>query len=150
MNEKTMRDLVDTAVELDREIAERETKLKDIKGILIMEADEHPSDQIETDGGGRSWTLEGKTGCIARVTFPSPTLKDKISGVGKTIEKIMQAAGKRFADLFDQVPAWKPKPDFRKLLDTQLSATEARKLIKLCSTESAPRVSFETKENQER
>ncbi|MCX6994164.1 MAG: hypothetical protein NT011_13620 [Kiritimatiellaeota bacterium] len=148
MNE-IMRNLVDTAIKIEREIAEREAKLKDIKGILIMEAEECPNDQVATEGGGRSWTLEGKTGCIARVTFPSPTLKDKISGVGKTIEKIMQAAGKRFADLFEQVPAYRPKPDFRKLLDTQLDAVEARKLLKLCSTESAPRVSFETKENHE-
>ena len=149
MNEKTLRELVDTAIVLEREIEERQARLKDIKGVLVLEADENQDDQVKTDGGGRSWTLEGQTGCIARVTFPAPTMKDKISGAGKTIEKIMQIAGKRFAGLFEQVPAWKPKPDFRKLVDSQLDAVQARKLLKLCSTESAPRVSFETKEKQE-
>jgi hypothetical protein len=150
MNKATLQELVDHAVALGQEIAEREAKLKDIKGILIMEAEDHPSDQVETDGGGRSWTIEGLAGCIGRVTFPAPTLKDKISGVGKTIEKIMQVAGKRFSDLFEQVPAWKPKKDFRDEAEKYLGPVIGRKLLKLCSTESAPRVSFETKENVER
>ncbi len=149
MNKSTLQSLVTSAVELDREIAERQEQLKEIKAELIEEARNRPDEHSITEGGGRSWSAEGTDGCIARVSFPAAALKDKIAGVGKTIEKIMEAAGRRFADLFDQAPSWKLKPDFRKVLDTQFSAVEARKLLKLCSTESAPRVSFETKENHE-
>jgi len=143
-----LKQLVTEAVVLDRLIAERSARLKEIKTALIKEAEYRSEECTATEGGGQAWTAEDEDGNIARVNFPAPALKDKISGVGKTIETIMKVSGSRFSMLFDQAPVWKPKPGhFRKLLDTLLTASEANKIFKLCSTDSSPRVSFETKDN---
>jgi hypothetical protein len=150
MHDAKLKQLVTEAVALDRLIAERSIRLKAIKCLLIAEALFRQEECTATEGGGKSWTAEDAVGNIARVNFPAPALKDKISGVGKTIEKIMKVSGSRFSMLFDQAPVWKPKPGhFRKLLDTLFTAPEANKIFKLCSTDSSPRVSFETKEKSE-
>ena len=138
--------LVANAIFLDRQIVELEAEFKLVKSLLIQVAESQPENHTETEGGGRAWIAEDVVGNIARVNFPAPSLKSKVDGTGKTIEKIREVAGKWFADLFDQAPAYKPKPEFRSFAEKFLDKATARKLIKLCSTESAPRVSFETKE----
>ena len=101
---------------------------------------------MPTDGGSLRWTAEGNGGCIARVNFPAPSLKSKIEGEGKAIEKIKQLAGAVFCRLFIPTIRFKPVEDFRDEAKTLLAKAEANKLIKLCQTDSAPRVSFETTE----
>jgi predicted flap endonuclease-1-like 5' DNA nuclease len=140
--------LVNDCVTLDREIRVEEARLKELKAELIAEAVRRAPEHVATEGGGASWTAEGECGCVARVTFGAPTLKDKISGVGKTIEKVMQAAGNHFPRLFQQVPAWKPVADFRWAANDLLGARDAKRLVKLVTSETAPRVSFETKKEE--
>lgn len=141
--------IVTRAVFVDRQIASLQEELKGLKQILTLTAQDHPADALPTDGGGRSWTFAGADGCIARVSCPAPTLRDKIAGIGKTIERIQQAAGKAFPRLFEQIPAYRPVQGFRDAAIAALGPVSGRKLIKLCSSESAPRVSFETKDQPE-
>ena len=89
---------------------------------------------------------EGNDGCIARVNFPAPSLKSKIDGEGKPSEKIKQLAGTVFSRLFIPTITFKPVENFRDEAKALLAKGEANKLIKLCQTEIAPRVSFETAE----
>ena len=78
--------------------------------------------------------------------FPAPPLKSKIDGEGKPIEKVKQLAGAVFSRLFTPTISFKPVENFRDEARALLAKAEANKLIKLCQTESAPRVSFETTE----
>ena len=129
--------LVAEAIALDRKIAELDCELKLMKAVLIEVAESRPEEYTETgdgrgtEGGGHAWIAEDAVGNIARVNFPAPALKSKVDGTGKTIEKIREVAGKWFPDLFDQAPAYKPKPEFRSFAEKLLDRATARKLIKL-------------------
>ena len=139
-----LQNLVTEAVSLDREISEQTEWLKELKAEL---ADAECEDEhTPTEGGGQRWTVEGTDGCVARVNFPAPTMKSKIEGEGKAIEKIKQLAGSAFSKLFVPAITFKPIEDFRVEARALLTKGDANKLIKLCQTESAPRVSFETTE----
>jgi hypothetical protein len=141
-----LQNLVTEAVSLDREISEQTERLKEIKAQLVEAAREREDELVPTDGGGLRWTAEGHDGCIARVNFPAPSLKSKIDGEGKPIEKIKQLAGALFSRLFIPTISFKPVENFRDESRALLAKADASKLIKLCQTESAPRVSFETAE----
>lgn len=141
-----LQNLVTEAVSLDREIADQTERLKELKAQLVEAAREREDELMPTEGGGLRWSAEGNDGCIARVNFPAPTLKSKIEGEGKAIEKIKQLAGAVFNRLFIPTISFKPVENFRDEAKTLLAKTDATKLIKLCQTESAPRVSFETAE----
>jgi len=145
MNQAKIKELIGKAIALDRQITEQTEQLKELKHLLIVEASGREDELASTEGGGSSWVAEDFEGNIARVNFPAAALKSKIDGVGKTIEQIRNIAGKFFPDLFDQAPAYKPCTDFKALALRLMGGVAARKLIKLCSTASAPRVSFETK-----
>lgn len=144
MTQKHIQTLVTQAVLLDRELTEKGEQLKALKAELVEAARKNPKQFTTTDGGGCRWSATGDDGCIARVNFPAPSLKAKIDGEGKTIEKIKEVAGRLFTRLFVPAVSYKPIPDFRDEVIAQLPKAEANKLIKLCQTESAPRVSFET------
>lgn len=144
MTDAKIKARVAEAVVLDRQRAEIEKRLKKIKAELIAEAEGRLEEHVETPGGGSSIRFEGADGCIATVSFPAPSLKSKIDGVGKTIAKVQEKAGRWFPELFIPVPAWKPIPDFRERAAECLGPVIARALISLCSSESSPRVSFET------
>lgn len=148
MTDAKLKNLVAEAVVLDRQKAEIDKRLKKIKAQLIAEAEARDEDHVRTDGGGSSLRFDGADGCIATVSFPARSLKSSISGVGKTIDQIQKAAGRFFGQLFVQVPAWKPVVDFRLRADHYLGRA-APKLIKLCETDSAARVSFETADKAE-
>ncbi len=141
-----LQNLVTEAVSLEREISEHTERLKELKAELVQAAHAHAHEHTPTDGGGCRWTIEGTDGCIARVNFPAPAMKSKIEGEGKAIEKIRQLAGTVFSKLFVPTVVFKPIENFREEARTLLAKTDANKLIKLCQTESAPRVSFETAE----
>ncbi|MDQ3622146.1 MAG: hypothetical protein M3463_06615 [Verrucomicrobiota bacterium] len=121
-------------------------RLRALKAQLIEAARAHEDELTATNGGGLRWTAEGNDGCIARVNFPAPSLKSKIEGEGKPIEKIKRLAGNLFSRLFIPTISFKPVENFRDEAKALLAKGEAIKLIKLCQTESAPRVSFETAE----
>ena len=118
----------------------------ELKAELVEAAREREDEHTPTDGGGQRWTVEGTDGCIARVNFPAPTMKSKIEGEGKTIEKIKQLAGSAFTKLFVPAITFKPIEGFREEAVVLLAKADASKLIKLCQTASTPRVSFETAE----
>jgi len=145
MTTDKIKNMVDMAVALDREIADRAERLKVIKAALIAEAKGRKTEHVKTDGGGTSWTHDGNNGDVARVTFPGKTLKGSIDGEGKGIESIRQIAGNAFARLFLQSPKYVPVDDFR-LQAKAILGSEAAKLIKHCESKSSPRLSFETKE----
>lgn len=145
MNDTKLKSIVTEAVSLDRQIADLTDRLKTLKADLVTEGALRIEEHTETSGGGSSWTVEGNDGCIARITFPARKLKSSIPGEGSAIAKIREAAGKFFAHLFHQVPAYKPVADFREVAAGYLGR-DAKKLIKLCESTSTPSVSFETKE----
>lgn len=148
MTESRLKSLVAQAVSLDREIADKTEALKALKAELVQEAQSRPDEQVATDGGGTSITFAGHDGCVASVAFPAPTLKAKIDGEGKAIEKVKAVAGRVFDRLFRPAIAFRPVDNFREEA-AALLGKDASKLIKLCQSESAPRVSFETKEATE-
>ncbi len=136
--------LIDTTIKLDRELREQAETLKSYKKLIADEAATRADEHAATDGGGWSWTLSGSDGAVCRVTMPAPSLKSDIDGEGKTIEKVRAAAGAHFSRLFMQAPKYKLVPGFRDAAATLLGRS-AGKLIKLCTTISSPKVSFETK-----
>lgn len=139
--------IVARAIKLDRAIATLKSQLDAYKDILIMEAEESPEEQTDTEGGGKSWTCQDAAGNIARVTFPAKPLKSAIKGTGKAFLTVLTAAGKAFNKLFEKTHGWKLRDDFRKHAEDLLGKPGAAKLIKLVTSESATQVSFETKEN---
>lgn len=147
MTESKLKSLVTEAVSLDREIAEKQDRLKELKSLIVAEAQQREEEHTPGDGGGSCWIAKANDGSAARVSFPVPSLKSKIDGEGKTIEKIRAASGKAFNVLFTPTISYKPVDDFRARAEAELDRGAA-KLIRLCQTESSPRVSFETKEGQ--
>ncbi|KAF0176474.1 MAG: hypothetical protein FD161_3013 [Limisphaerales bacterium] len=147
MTELKLKQLVTEAVALDRDIREQEARLKELKTALITEAESRPDELKPTDNGGRSLVFTGTDGCVCCVAFPAPTLKSKIDGEGKPIEKIKAAAGRVFDRLFRAAVTYKPVDNFREEA-AALLGKDAGKLVKLCQTESAARVSFETKDSE--
>ena len=147
MTDNMLKSLVTDAVSLDREINEKTDRLKELKAELIAEARSREGELASTDSGGRRWTAEGSDGCIVRVNFPAPTLKAKIDE-GKATEKIKKLAGQAFTSLFVPTISYRPIEKFREAATVLLPKTDANRLIKLCQSASAPRVSFETTERE--
>lgn len=146
MTEQKLRQLVRDAVVLDREIAEKTEQLKQMKADLVAEAGSRPESHVPTDGGGASWTAEGADGCVARVTFPAPSLKSRVDGEGKCIEKVRAACGRLFDQLFRPAVVYRPVEGFRDQARSLLGGG-AGKVIRLLESKSSPSVSFETKES---
>lgn len=146
MNDQKLATLVAEAVELDRNIAEGQERLKAIKSLLAQEAESRQEEATPTEGGGTSIEFAGRDGCIARVTTAGATLKATIKGEGRDIEKVREAAGREFGRLFAPVLAYKPVDNFRDEAAALLGTKEAAKLVKLCTTAGKVTVSFETKE----
>jgi hypothetical protein len=134
--------------QLDREINEKADRLKELKAKLVAQARNRESELTLTDGGGRRWTAEGSDGCIARVNFPSPTLTAKIDEEGRLSENIKNIAGGVFTRLFVRFVSYRPVEKFREEAAALLPKADANRLIKLCQSASAPRVSFETTERE--
>ena len=138
--------VVSAAIAVEKQIAELEQQRARFKAELVAEAASRPEEHQPTDGGGNSWAARNALGDIVRVTFPGPALKSSISGEGKAIEKIRDAAGNFFTRLFRQAPKYIPVEKFRDEAEALLGAAGGRKLIRLCEAKSQPRVSFEIKE----
>ncbi len=145
MNETKLRQLVAEAVSLDREICLQQDRLKEMKARLVTEAQSRIDEAAGTEGGGKAIIFQGLNGDVARVNIPGPALRSKIDSEGKAVEKIKTAAGKYFESLFVPSVVYVPIECFRAEAATLLGGAAPR-LIKLCETESRPRVCFETKE----
>ncbi len=126
------------------EDAEKTEQLKALKAALVEEARIHPDEHIANDKGGSRWTAEGKDGCIARVSFPAPTLISELDGKGDLTEQCQAIAGESFRKLFTPVKVYHLAEDFRAEVKLLLPEAKAEELTKLCENEAAPRVSFET------
>jgi hypothetical protein len=73
-----------------------------------------------------------------------PTLLPLIHSESETFDHVLGIAGDCLDRLFDSVYYLRPVADFREEVSDALPSAEAQKLIELCQTTSAPRVSFET------
>lgn len=146
MNRRNLITLIDDAIQLDREIAERTEQLKAIKADLVAIADQEPEDdRTETPGGGWSLTFEGNAG-IARVTKPGLKLKSSINPESKVGEKILDKVGDHKDSLFYPEMKLVPVENFRDRLADLFKPGQAAALLKAMTTDSATTVSFETKE----
>lgn len=144
MNLQKLTNVVTEAVLLDRQIEEKTQALKALRKLLITEAKRNEKKLVQIVDGGMSRAFLGHDGCIARITFPKPTLKDAIDGEAKIMEKIRDKAGKSFNQLFSQAPKYRLVANFRAQAKEALGAS-AKSLITLCTTASSVRVSYETK-----
>lgn len=149
MNDSKLKSTVAKAVVLDRQRAEIDRELKKIKAQLINEADTRIDEHTPTEGGGSTIRFDGADGCCATVSFPARTLKSSILVSSKPFEKIMELVETNVFDrLFVHLGAYRPVDGFREEAEVLLGK-DAKRLIKLCESESSPRVSFETKDGQD-
>ena len=148
MTKAQLKKLVTEAVALHRDIATQNERLKALKADLIHEARLHPKHFTLTNGGGSRWTASGTGGCIARVNFPAPALLALIDSESDTFDDVLALAGECMDQLFESAYYLRPIANFREEAARALDGREADKLIDLCQTTSAPRVSFETAETK--
>jgi hypothetical protein len=147
MTPHTIQKNITRAIQLKRQIADLDAELKDIKAALTLEAESRTEEHEVTEGDGWSWTQPDGEGNIVRVTQPGRKLKSTLNPEAKGFDKIKEVAGRAWSFLFVQVPAYKPKEDFRTLAATHLGR-DAQKLIKLVTTDSDVKVSFEVAESE--
>lgn len=146
MTDTKLRTLVDRAVALDREIADKTQELKELKATIVAEATSREEEQEPIEGSeGRRWMASGTNGCLCRVVFPAAKLKSSVDPESKPGQKILEMAGNAKASLFTPSVIYRPIPTFRAKA-SELLGKAADKLIRACETESSPRVEFETKE----
>jgi hypothetical protein len=143
MNDKEIQNLVDTAVELHREIATKTEQLKQLKAELIQQARLEPQAHAVTETGGKRWTVKGSDGCIARVSFPAPSLISEIEAASELVPQLQGIAGNSFRKLFTTVKSYQLVENFRTEVASLLPSKKAEAVLSLCESESAPRVSFE-------
>lgn len=145
MTDYKLRQLIDRAVELDREVSEKTAALKEIKSQLITEAESRDEERVAVDGAGSKWTCAGSSGCLCRVTFPGRRLRSSVDQGSKAGTKILNLAGSAKHQLFSPEVVYKPLPDFRDLARDIIGGGAAERLIKAMEMDSAVRVEFETK-----
>ncbi len=143
MNEEEIKNLVDNAITLHREIATKTEQLKSLKATLVLQAHEHPNELAFTETGGKRWTAKGSDGSIARVNFPAPALVSEMEAANDKAKHAQVIAGDNFRQLFSTVKIYQLVEDFRTVARTLLTPRKAAALIELCEAESSPRVSFE-------
>lgn len=148
MTDRKLQEMVAEAVEVDRQVAELTERLKRLKGDLVAEAQSRPEEHRSIEGSaGTKWTWSGSDGCICRVTFPAPKLRATVDPDSKPGRKIVDLAGTSKGVLFQSRVVYVPVPEFRDKA-VEILGGKAVRLIAACETESAPRVEFETKQEQ--
>ena len=143
MKPKELKNLVDKAFALHREIAAKSEELRKCKTLLVLEAQINPQYLEETENGGSRWIARGNTGALARINFPAPGIVSEVAAGSKKAEAISGIAGEKFRRLFKSVTAFQPVGEFRERVEDLLPHQAAEKLIRLCEVEITPRVSFE-------
>jgi hypothetical protein len=149
MNDSKLKLIVSQAVALDREIAEKQEKLKALKAILAAEAESRQDEATPTEGGGSTVVFEGADGCVCRVTSTGRSLKSAIGAESpqwRKIQDVLDSAGFSSARFFTPVVDYKPQENFRATIASVMRPADANKLIKLCENAGKTTVSFETKE----
>lgn len=146
MTKTKIEERITRCIQLQRLAFEVETELKEHKAALIQEAEGRAEEHVPTDGGGWSWVHQDAEGNAMRITQPSPKMKGTINGESKTLISIRELAGRAFMHLFIQVPSYRPVEDFRDKAVAHLGR-DAKRMIKLVTTESAVQVAFEVKES---
>lgn len=145
MTTTKLRNLVAEAVSLDRQRAEIETRLAEIKNDLVTEARTREEEHTPTDGGGWSWVADGADGCIARVTQDGPKLKATLT-TDKDVTKAKELAGGAFPQLFEPKVGFKLAAGFRDAAERLLGTKVASRLVKAFTGPGSVKVSYETKE----
>ena len=145
MTKVAIMQMVENAIVLDREIAEKEEELKALKESLIQEAAK-AKERTETDGGGWSVVFEGSAGNIARVTQPGPKLKSSIDGEKVPGAKVLTLVGKLKDELFTPRLTYVPVENFRARTEELFAPGLAARIIQGCESKSAAAVAFETKD----
>jgi hypothetical protein len=137
-------DLVLDGKSLSLEIKSLEKRHSLITKLLVLEASRHPDDhQPVASGGGTAWFATAFR-CQARVTFPDDSLKDQILSSSSAWVDILKKLGDVLpGDLFTNIDAWVPKPNFKTLAVKFLGDKKAQSLIRLCSKDSTPKCHFE-------
>jgi len=151
--------LVTAAAALDRDIAEKQKQLTELKARLVELAEKQLRRELELGPRasleGRSAQLDGEE-VYARVSFPKPRLPAQLSYLqGKAYikrdEELVQLThdpkefcGPAFPKLFAMV--YKPARAFRELVGALLPEAKAKTLLQELESPSSPRVAFETKE----
>jgi hypothetical protein len=143
MTEKKLQTLVDKAVALHRDIAEKTEQLKALKADLVLHARANPEALAPTESGGKRFIAKGRDGCIARVSFPAAGLVSEVEADGELARQLHAIAGDHFRRLFTTVKSYQLVDDFRAEAASRLPADKAEALTKLCESDSSPRVSFE-------
>ena len=145
MTTNTLKNLIAEAVGLDRDIAEKTVRLKEVKASLALEAGVHEDEHTITQYGGATWRAEGADGCAVMVTFPTPKLASSVDPETKRGASVLELVGKQKENLFTPRLDYVLVANFREDVEKFLEKGVARKVMKLLTSESAPRVSFETK-----
>lgn len=152
MDQEHLRNLIASAVRVDRKIALLEAELKTLKAALTKEARLRKAEQTKTDGGGWSWTAEGVGGCIVRVTKAGDTLRSSIEEDSDLVGEIRNLLGDEiegFRLLFDTKTSIAPQKKIREAAVEFLGDDRAEKLLHLITTAGKTTVSFETKKPTE-
>lgn len=147
MKDSKLKELVTQAITLDRSIKLMNKQLDGLKAELVAEAEQIGRQDLHrpTEGGGSSVEFIDDHGEVAEVTFPGPTLKDKIDPSSKEGRKTVAFAGNHVDELFDRTEVYILKDGFRDICQSILAPTVAAKLIKRCEKDSSPSVKFKTK-----
>lgn len=143
MNDQDLQTLVDNAVALHREIADKTEQLKSLKAKLVQHTKTNQVALTPTETGGKRFTAKGSDGCVARVSFPAAALISEIEAQGEIAQRAHTIAGDHFRRLFTTVKSYQLVENFRAEVVAPLAGRKAAALIALCESESAPRVSFE-------
>lgn len=143
MTETTIKRKIARAIELKQIAAVIDQELDEIKTELVIEAEGRGEEHEPTEGGGWSWRHEDAEGHTVCVTQPTPKLKATLDPEAANFAKIKETAGRAWSLLFYQKPAWGLVDEFRVRCLANLDQPIAKKLIKLVTSASSIKVSFE-------
>ncbi len=147
MSTKQIERLVAEAIALDRQIQTDTETLKGLKADLVVLAEAEPAERREaTKEGGYSIVYACDGGAIARVTQPAARLKSSIDAETPSGAKLKEKVGGEWSELFEPRVQWVPVAEFRELVAKKFTPRDAKTILKACTTASAAKVSFETKE----
>jgi hypothetical protein len=149
MKEKELKKLVDNALALHRQMADKSEQLKCLKAHLVEQARLNPESLVLTESGGKRWTAKGSDGAIARVSFPAPGIVSEIDPESEKGRRVLALAGDDSRRLFNTVWILQPVKHFRENVAALFSKRKGDTLLGLCENEIAPRVSFEVAQSSE-
>ena len=147
MNDAQIKKLVTDGHRLQLAIDRLGDRLKAIKKSLIQEAASRPTEHEPIEGSdGTTWGGHGVR-CEAVVTFPTDTLKESIKTDSKNYKQVeVLLKGHDIADFFESIAVARPIANFRSHLIGRVGEKTAERIIKLCTSESSPKVTWKETE----